>query len=65
LVYLIDQTVNAPAERQLAARFVLDCLRARPTREEIRACIEGLENEAILDIARDARQLASSLGLIA
>ena len=63
LVYLIGQTVNGSPERRLAARFVLDCLRAGHTRGELEECIEGLEAVAILDVATDARDLAASLGL--
>lgn len=65
LVYLIDQTVNGPPERRLAAHFILDCLRTYRTREETAKCLDELEDHALLDIAPDARELASHLGLIA
>lgn len=65
LVYLIGQTVNGSLERRLAANFILDCLRSYRTREETAACLDELEDHALLDIATDARELASSLGLIA
>jgi hypothetical protein len=65
LVYLINQTVNGSPERRLAAEFVLDCLRSYRTREETAMCLDELEDHVLLDIATDARALASSLGLIA
>ena len=64
LAYLIGQSVNGGSPtRRLAAGHILDCLRAGQTREKIEACIEAIEEHAILDIAADARELASSLGL--
>jgi hypothetical protein len=65
VVYLINQSVNGSAERRLAARFILDCLRNFQTRAEIAACIHTLEDEAILDVGREARLLAGDLGLLA
>ena len=38
LIYLIQQTVEGSAERQLAAKFLLDCLRAHETPEAIARC---------------------------
>ena len=64
VVFLINEKVNGPAERRLAAEFVLYCLRAFKTPEEITECIDRLEDQVILDVADDARRLASSLGLI-
>ncbi len=65
LVYLINETVNGRAERRLAADFILHCMRTYPTREEIEHCIDTLEDRAIIDVAGEVRQLASSLGLVA
>jgi len=65
LVYLINEEVNAPTEsRRLAAKFILDCLRVYATRREIAHCIEKLDEDAMLDIAPDAKALAESVGLI-
>lgn len=63
LVYLIQQTVDGSPERRLAARFILDCLRTNPT-QDIAACFHDLEDLAILDVAKDARELAVKLRLI-
>lgn len=65
LIYLIDETVNGPPERRLAAKFILDCVRRYRAREDIEACLNELDDHALLNIAADARELASSLGLIA
>jgi hypothetical protein len=64
VVYLINQTVNGTVERRLAARFILDCLRTYQTPEDLAACFHDLEDIAILDVAKDAQELATSLGLI-
>jgi hypothetical protein len=64
LVYLIQQTVDGSPQRRLAAKFILDCLRRYQTREEIEGCIDELSKQSLLDVADDARELASGLGLI-
>ena len=64
LVFLINQTVNGSPQQRLAAKFILDCLRAFDTSDEIEHCIDELERHAILATAEDARSMASSLGLI-
>ena len=64
VVYLINQAVNGSPERRLAARFILDRLRTYQTPEELAGCFHNLEDLAILDVAKDARELATSLGLI-
>ena len=65
LVYLINQTVNGSDEKRVAANFILYCLRVHRTKQEIAHCIDDLEERAILDVARNARSMALSLGLIA
>jgi hypothetical protein len=64
LVLLISETVNGSPQRRLAAKFVLNCLRHHYTKEEMEACLDELEHRALLDIADDARALASSFHLI-
>ena len=64
VVYLINQTVNGSPERQLAAKFILDCLRKYKTREDIAACIHQLVDEAILDVGEETRELTANLGLM-
>jgi hypothetical protein len=64
LVYLIQQTMDGSYERRLAANFLLDCLRSCQTPEEIAARFHDLEDHAILDVAKDARELAVKLRLI-
>jgi hypothetical protein len=65
LVYLINEEVNAPTEsRRLAAKFILDCLRVYPTKQEIGECIDDLKKDAMLEIAPDVEKLAETLGLI-
>lgn len=64
VVYLINQTVNGTVERRLAARFILDCLRTYQTPEDLATCFHDPEDIAILDVAKDAQELATSLGLI-
>ena len=64
VVYLINQSVNGSPERRLAAKFILDCLRNYETRKEIENCIRELAEEALLDVAKDARELAEGVGLI-
>jgi hypothetical protein len=64
LVLLINQSVNGPPEQRLAAKFVLNCLRSFHTKPEISACLDHLECEALLDIAGEARRLASEYHLI-
>jgi hypothetical protein len=63
LVYLIQQTVDGSPERRLAANFILDCFRRYETREEVEACLRALEEETILDIRKETRQLAQNVGL--
>jgi hypothetical protein len=63
LVHLIDQEMNGSSERRLAAKILLDCLRRFDTSEEIAACLHELEDEAILDVTRETRQLAKDVGL--
>lgn len=61
--YLISQTVCASPERCVAARFILDCLRARHIREERSlSASRGLEDGALFNVAADARDLAKNLG---
>jgi hypothetical protein len=55
IVYLINKTVNGSAEEQLAARFILECLRNFHTSDEIAHCIDELERRAIVNVADDAR----------
>ena len=64
LVLLINETVNGLPRRRLAAKIVLNCLRNHYTKDEIAACLEDLEREAMLDIAAEARELASHFRLI-
>jgi hypothetical protein len=65
VVYLINQSVNgSPDRRRLAARFILNCLRIYETPEEFEACFHNLEDHAILDVAKEAREMAKSVGLI-
>ena len=63
LVYLINETVNGASRRQLAAQFILDCLRSYRTREETEACLHQLDETALTQLAADVRELASGLGL--
>ena len=63
LVYLINETINGGARRRLAAQFVLDCLRSYRTPEETEACLQEIEESALLQLAADVRELASGLGL--
>ena len=63
LVYLINETVNGGARRRLAATFVLDCLRSYRTREETEACLHELDENSLLQLAADVRELTSNLGL--
>jgi hypothetical protein len=63
LVYLIKQALDGSPERRVAAKFILDCLRNFRTREEIEACIHQFEEEALLDVGDEARQLAANIGL--
>lgn len=65
LVYLIQQTVDGSEEHRLAAKFLLDCLRAHETPEGIAERIEALSGQSILDIADEARRLAAELRLTA
>ena len=66
LVYLINQTLNGSPERQLAAKFILDCLRTFQTRDEIATCIHEFEEKALLgDVGAEALHLAAEVGLIA
>jgi hypothetical protein len=64
LVILIRKTVTGSSERRLAAKFLLSCLRRFGTREEIERCLNNLEHEALLDIASEARRLATEYGII-
>ena len=64
VVFLINEKVHGSPDRRLAADFILYCLRSFKSSEEIAACINHLEEQVILDVAEDARRLASSLGLI-
>jgi hypothetical protein len=64
LVLLINQSVNGSPERRLAAKFVLNCLRNFYTKDEISACLDHLECEALLDVAGEARRLATEYHLI-
>jgi hypothetical protein len=64
LVYLINQTVNGSPERQIAAKFILECLRTFETREEIENCIHDFEEKALLDVGGEARHLATEVGLM-
>jgi hypothetical protein len=64
VIFLINKTVNGTPEQRLASKFILDCLRNYRTSEEIAHCIDDLEKRAILDLAADARSMASDLGLI-
>ena len=63
LVYLINETVNGTPRRRLAAHFILDCLRSYRTSEETEACLHGLEETALLQLAGDVREMTSGLGL--
>jgi len=63
LVYLINETVNGAPRRRLAAHFILDCLRSYRTPEETEACLHELEETALLQLARDVREMTSGLGL--
>jgi len=64
LVILIRKTVTGSPERRLAANFLLSCLRRFETRDEIERCLDNLEHEALLDIASEARRLATEYGVI-
>ena len=64
LVYLIQQSMDGSPERRLAANFILDCLRNCKTQDEIVASFYDLEDHAILDVAKDAQELAVKLRLI-
>jgi hypothetical protein len=64
VVFLVNEKMNGAAKRRLAADFILYCLRSFHSCEEIADCIDDLEERAIFDVAKDARRLASSLGLI-
>jgi hypothetical protein len=63
IVYLISQEVNGSSERKLAAKFLLECLRRFHSREDIAACLNELEGEAMLDVSRETRRLAEDVGL--
>ena len=65
LVVLINESIYGPPERRLAAKFILDCLRRYRTPDEVAGCLHELEAQALLDIAKEARKLASALDLIA
>ena len=52
LVFLINQTVNGSPQQRLAAKFILDCLRAFDTSDEIEHCIDELERHAIAGYCR-------------
>jgi len=63
LVYLINQTINGRSpERPLAAKFILDCLRAYASRAEVETCINQLKRDALLNIEADARERPKMLG---
>jgi hypothetical protein len=64
LLYLIRQTIEGPAERRLAAKFLLECLRTSETPEDIAQFIENLEHRSILAIADETRRLAADLRLV-
>jgi hypothetical protein len=64
LVVLIDESMNGPYERCLAAKFLLDCLRRGFTKAEIAARLDRLEAQALLDVASEARSLAMGWGLV-
>ena len=64
LIYLIQQTLDGSGERRLAAKFLLDCLRAHETPEAIARCIDDLEHRSILSIANETRRLAADLRLV-
>ena len=63
LVYLINETVNGAPRQRLAARFILDCLRSYRTAEETDACLHGLEETTLLQLAADVREMTSNVGL--
>ena len=64
LVILIRKTVTGSPEGRLAAKFVLNCVRSFKTRDEVERCLDNLEHEALLDIASEARRLATEYGLV-
>lgn len=64
VIYLISQSVNGSPEKRLAARFILDCLRTWETPEEFEVCFHNVDDDAILDVAEQAQEMAASLGLI-
>jgi hypothetical protein len=64
LIYLIQQSVDGSAERRLAAKFLLDCLRAQQTTKGIAERIDALEGQSILNITEVTRRLAGELRLI-
>ena len=63
LTYLIAASVDGPAERQLAARLLLECLRRFRTNEQIEACLEEVARTCILDVVPEAKRLAARVGL--
>ena len=64
LAYLIAASVDGPAERQLAARLLLECLRRFRTNEQIEACLEEVAQTSILEIVPEAKRLASQVGIL-
>ena len=64
VVYLIQQTFEGSAERRLAAKFLLDCLRVHETPEAIARCIDDLERQSLLAIVDETRRLAADLRLV-
>ena len=60
LVILINEAMNGPPERRVAAKLLLDCLR---THAEIAACLEEAERYAILDVVKQAQTMAAALGI--
>ena len=65
LVYLIQQSVDGSPERRLAGQtsFSIACGDIGSA-EEIEGCIHDLADKALLDVAKDARELALNVGLI-
>jgi hypothetical protein len=64
LAYLIAASVDGPAERQLAAKLLLECLRRFHTKEQIEACLQEVGRTSILDVVPEAKRLASRVGLL-
>jgi hypothetical protein len=59
-----SETVEGSGERRLAAKFILDCLRAHETPHGIAQRIDALEGQSIINIAEETRRLAFDLRLV-